>query len=112
MILAPLLLFFVPAAESAEDIMARVAENQDRAEKMRSAFVYRQNVLVRINHTNGKLASEEDIDYIVTPTEKGIKKERVRFLGKYVEHGKVIEYHEPRHPSVHVSLQSDMDHEI
>lgn len=113
MILAPLFLFFAPPpAVTAEDVMARVAENQDRAQKMRSAFVYRQNVLVRLKHLNGKLANEEESEYIVTPDEKSTKKERVRFLGKYVSHGKVVEYREPRPHRVHVSMQDEMDDDL
>jgi hypothetical protein len=93
MILAPLLLFFAPQEiETADSIMAKVAENQDRAEKMRTAYLYRQNVLVRMNHTNGKLAREQYSEYIVTPTEGGTRRKRTLFRGKYQDHGKIVEY--------------------
>jgi hypothetical protein len=108
MILAPLFLFFAaPPAETADSIMARVAENQDRAQKMRSAFIYHQNVLVRMNHTNGKLAHEEMADYTVMPAEHGMKRERTAFTGKYMEHGKVVEYHEPGQHSDHIHVEID-----
>jgi hypothetical protein len=110
MMLVPLFLFFAaPPAETADSIMARVAENQDRAQSMRSAYIYHQNVLVRANYTNGKLAHEETVDYTVMPSDHGIKKERTAFLGKYREHGKVVEYHEPGQHSDHIHVQIDGD---
>ncbi len=108
MIWVPLLFFFAaPVSESADSIMAKVAANQDRAEAMRSAFVYHQNLLVRINHTNGKLSHEEYSEFTVTPSPKGVKKERTHFLGKNVEHGKVVEYHDPDHDHAHVHFEME-----
>lgn len=63
-------------ADTAESVMARVAENQDRAEQMRTAFVYLQNVLVRMQRYNGKLTREEYSEFTVTPTAQGIQKTR------------------------------------
>lgn len=60
---------------TADDIMARVAENQSRAEKARSEFVYQQKVLVRLRDGKGKLVREEADEYSVTPTPDGTKKE-------------------------------------
>ena len=112
MIWIPLLLFFaVPPAETADSIMAKVAENQDRAEKMRSAFVYHQNLLIRFNHTHGKLSREEYSEFTVTPSEKGMKKERTHFLGKYFDHGKVVEYHEPGEGHGQIRIRIEMDRE-
>lgn len=117
MLRAPLLLLFAPAAFAqapapepltAETIMARVAENQDRAEALRSSYVYHQDVLVRMNHNNGKLAHEHHSIYIVTPTDHGIQKTRTYFLGKYVQHGKMVEYHNPEvKPQDHISVEID-----
>jgi len=47
-----------PAPITVEEIMARVAANQDRAEKARTAFVYEQHIKVSSRHTNGKLIRE------------------------------------------------------
>jgi hypothetical protein len=62
-------------APTPEDIMARVAENQNRAEKLRSEFVYQQKVLIRLRDGKGKLVREEVDEYVVTPTPDGTKKE-------------------------------------
>jgi len=93
MIILPLwvLLGAVPAT-TAEGIMLRVALNQDRDQEMRTAFVYHQNVLVRLQRNNGKLAREEYGEFTVTPTPKGVAREQTAFHGKYVAHGKEIEF--------------------
>lgn len=75
-------------AQSADEIMARVAENQTRTEAARASFVYQQDVLVRLQRSNGKLAREEDREYTVTPEPDGIKREMMHFAGKYGVDGK------------------------
>src|SRR6185369_4380739 len=81
--------------EPADIIMAKVARNQDRAQHMRSAFVYHQSMLIRLMRGHGKLAREEQREYTVTPHAKGFKKELTHFTGKYAKAGKLIEYNEP-----------------
>jgi hypothetical protein len=63
--------------------MARVAINQDRAESARSAFVYRQNIAVRVRDSHGRLVREEISDYQVTPDEQTTRKDLVHFAGRY-----------------------------
>jgi hypothetical protein len=65
-----------------DQIMARVAENQARAQDMRRAYVYNQKVLARFHRTNGKLAREENLEYLVTPTPGGVEKKLTHFEGK------------------------------
>src|SRR6266850_5218484 len=72
--LAVLAWYAAKQPEPADLIMARVALNQDRAQQMRSAFVYHQNMLIRFKRSNHKLAREEQREYVVTPTEKGFTK--------------------------------------
>jgi hypothetical protein len=97
----PVLRFFIlllPAlacAQTADEIMAKVAENQTRAEDARAGFVYRQDVLVRMKRSDGKLAREEDREYTVTPEANGVKREMVHFAGKYEVDGKEVAYSEP-----------------
>jgi hypothetical protein len=54
-----------------QEIMAKIAANQDRSQEMRSAFVYRQDLLLRFLRGNGKTAREEEREYNVTPTANG-----------------------------------------
>ena len=49
---------------SVDEIMARVAANQDRAEQARAEYVYQQRIHVATLRTNGKLAREETADYL------------------------------------------------
>ncbi len=76
-------------------IMAKVAINQDRAQEIRSAFVYHQSMLIRFKRGNGKLAREEEREYTVTPTDKGFKKDLTHFVGKYEKSGQLIAYDKP-----------------
>jgi hypothetical protein len=75
---------------SAEVIMARVAANQDRAESLRSEYIYRQHIHVATLKTNGKLMREEDAEYSILPGPDGSKKERKNISGRYWHKG---EYH-------------------
>lgn len=65
----------------AAEIMRRVSANIDRAEAARAAYVYDQNVFVRIQRANGKLAREESRSYVVAPTEKGAARKLVSVKG-------------------------------
>ena len=105
--LTVLLLCAQVAPEGAEAIMARVAKSQDRAQQVRTAFVFHQDVLVRINRNNGKLAREEYSEYTVTPSASGLKKDRTLFKGKLVDKGKVVEFNEPGWE--HKSIDFDAD---
>ena len=79
---------------TAEDIMCRVAENQERAEKAREAFVFDMNVFVRLKRANGKPAREESRDYVVAPGEQGADRKLVRVDGKIFEGKKEVAYSE------------------
>jgi hypothetical protein len=92
------LVLLIPAfltAQTAEEIMARVAENQTRAEAARASFVYHENLLVRLKRSDGKLAREEIRDYTVTPTPTGVQREMVHFAGKYGLRGKEYDFTTP-----------------
>lgn len=108
MIVVPIwfILSAVPA-NTADGIMLRVALNQDRDQEMRSAFVYKQNVMVRLQRPNGKLAREEYGEFTVTPTPKGVTREQTFFRGKYVAHGKEIAFDTPGFE--HKSIDIDAD---
>jgi hypothetical protein len=89
------LLPLVAGAQTAGEIMASVAKNQSRAEAARASYIYQQNVLVRMKRGDGKLAREEDREYIVTPEPGGLKREMTHFAGKYGVNGKEYAVSEP-----------------
>ena len=107
----PLLLafFFAPpaVAETADQIMAKVAQNQERSVEARTHYTFHQNVLTRLLHTNGKLDEDEMVDYAITPTPKGIKKEKLAFMGHKLVKGKVVEYHDPKESEWHMNVGED-----
>lgn len=106
-------------AQSVESIMARVADNQDRALELRSAFVYNQDVLIRFFRGNGKLAREESREYTATPGPKDTSKTLVSFKGKYEKGGRYFEYSKPGYEykdldidgALMESLADDLTHE-
>ncbi|SPE26336.1 conserved exported hypothetical protein [Acidobacteriia bacterium SbA2] len=77
---------------SVDEIMARVAANQDRAEQARAEYVYQQHIHVATLRTNGKLAREESADYLVTPTPDGTKKELKHIAGRYWHKGRYLAF--------------------
>jgi len=99
------------AAPSAEEIMARVAANQDRAVKLRSEYVYQQHIRIVTRRTNGKPAREETTDYLVTPTPDGTKKELKHIKGRYWRKGKCLEFHSEPVPEPD-SLDGDLIHDL
>lgn len=90
-----LLLPVLQAQPSLEQILRRLAENQDRASDARKSIVYRQDTWVRLIQTDGKLSREEKRRYTVTPTETGTTKKLDKFEGRYRKGGKILTYEAP-----------------
>ncbi len=99
-----------------EQIMARVAENQARAQDMRRAYIYNQKVLARFHRTNGNLTREENVEYLVTPTPNGVEKKVTHFEGKYALHSKLVAFDEEgkehRNLDIDADLMRDMVNEM
>ncbi len=96
---------------TADEIMARVAANQDRAIEMRSHFVYKQHTHTVSRKTNGKLMREETQDFDVFPNASGTEKKLESITGRYWHGGKYVEYHAipiPDADSVDASLTHEM----
>src|SRR5579863_1432349 len=89
--IAPLLPAQTP---DANEIMRRVSENVDRAQVARLAWVYDQDIFVRMKRANGKLAREESRQYTVAPTEKGAQRKLVRVEGKILDGRKEVAYNQ------------------
>jgi hypothetical protein len=100
--------FAAEQPEAADVIMAKVAANQDRAQQMRSAFVYHQSMLIRFMRGHGKMAREEQREYTVTPDAKGFKKELTHFTGKYAKSGQFIEYSEPGYQYKGIDIDGEL----
>lgn len=103
-----LLVSALPGAQSADQIMLRVARNQDRAQQQRSLYRFHQNVLVRVQRANGKLAREEMRDYRVAPTPGGLRRELLRLSGKVVDGRRVIPFDTPEFRYKHTDIDGEM----
>ncbi|HEX3875674.1 MAG TPA: hypothetical protein VHW24_01720 [Bryobacteraceae bacterium] len=68
---------FAQKPPSVDEIMARVAENQAKSVAARKQFVYKQEQLVSLRQSNGKIACRETRDFIVAPDAKGEKRSLV-----------------------------------
>ena len=92
------LLFLLPLLAFGEDpltadqIMARVAANQDAAQQMRAHYVYKQHIHVSSKKTSGKMMREETSDYDVTPKADTTEKKLARLDGRYWHKGKYETY--------------------
>jgi hypothetical protein len=77
---------------TAESIMAKVAANQDRSEKLRGRYIYQQRIHVVSRKTNGKVLREETADYRVAPTPDGTEKALQHLTGRYWHGGKYVDF--------------------
>jgi hypothetical protein len=100
------------AGLTADEIMARVATNQERSLEARNSWIYRQLVLTRLHRTNGRLAREEEKEFSVAPTQSGFDKKLVRFAGKYDQKGKLIDYDTPGYEYKEMDIDGELADEF
>jgi hypothetical protein len=83
---------FAQTPPSVDEIMARVAANQTKQVEAREKFVYKQEILAALRHSNGKVACEEKREYTVTPAAKGVTRTVVKkaSVGRCDEDGKNV----------------------
>jgi len=79
-------------ALTVDEIMARVAANQDRSEEARKQYVYRQQIHVVTKRTNGKLVREENAAYRVVPQADKTDRKLEKITGKYWKKGKYEQF--------------------
>jgi hypothetical protein len=99
---------FAQAPETAATIMERVAVNQDRAEHLRSSFVYQQTLLMRLRRGNHQLAREERSEFSVTPGPAGVERKLAHFSGRYQRDGKFIAYDHPHYQYKDTDIDGDL----
>lgn len=61
-----------------EEIMVRVSANQAKSIEARTHFIYKEEVLTALRHTNGKTACQEKREYTVVPGPNGAKRKVVK----------------------------------
>ncbi|HTW32051.1 MAG TPA: hypothetical protein VMD76_10245 [Candidatus Sulfotelmatobacter sp.] len=77
---------------TASEIMARVAENQDRSESLRKQYVYKQHIHIISHKPGGKLLREETADYDVVPMPDKTEKQLKQLTGRYLHKGKYEDF--------------------
>ena len=77
---------------TADEIMVRVAENQDRSETLRKQYVYKQHIHIISHKPGGKLLREETADYDVVPMPDKTEKQLKQLTGHYWHKGKYEEF--------------------
>jgi hypothetical protein len=76
---------------TAEEVMARVAANQDKAEAERSHYVYVQHA--KMTSRRGKTVMCEEItDYRFTPSTDGTDQQLLKVHGRFLKNHKFISY--------------------
>jgi hypothetical protein len=84
------------AAESApltaDQIMARVAANQDRTEAARSRYIYLQHVRMVSRKPGGKVMCEEVTDSRVSPQQNESQQQLLALDGRYWQKGRYVHY--------------------
>jgi hypothetical protein len=76
----------------ADDIMARVAANQDRSEALREEYVYKQHIHIATHKPKTRMMREETADYDVVPLPDGIKKQLKSLTGRYWSKNKYVDF--------------------
>ena len=93
---------------TADEIMARVATNQDRAQERRKAYAHNQVIRARLFRGKNKLAREQTRWYAVTPTARGVKRELTKFRGRLRWKGELVEHDQPDYRTRSVDLDGEL----
>jgi hypothetical protein len=81
-----------PNGPTADQIMSKVAANQDRTEAARTRYIYLQHVRAVSRKTNGKVMCEEITDTRVSPRAKGSHQDLVKLDGRAWQKNQYIHY--------------------
>jgi len=95
---------------TANEIMARVAANQDKAVELRSHYVYKQHTHTASLKTNGRLMREETDDYEVFPSAKGVDRKLVSLSGRYWHKGEYLTFNSEPIPDPD-GIDADLTHD-
>jgi hypothetical protein len=81
-----------PEALSADQIMAKVAANQDRTEAARSHYIYLQHIRMVSRKPGGKVMCEELTDSRVSPQQKESQQQLLKLDGRYWQKHQYVHY--------------------
>jgi hypothetical protein len=81
-----------PNTLTADQIMSKVAANQDRTEAARTRYIYLQHIRAVSRKTNGKVMCEEITDSRVSPRAKGSHQDLVKLDGRAWQKNRYLHY--------------------
>jgi hypothetical protein len=81
-----------PSTLTADEIMARVATNQDRTEAARMRYIYQQHIRMVSRKPGGKVMCEEVTDSRVSPKQKESQQQLLTLDGRYWQKGRYVHY--------------------
>lgn len=81
-----------PETLKADEIMARVAANQDHSEALRKEYVYKQHIHIVTYKPKSGMMREENADYDVVSMPNGIQKQLKLLTGRYWNKGKYVDF--------------------
>lgn len=96
---------------SVDSIMARVAANQDRVEKLRSHYDCKEHIRVMTRKQNGKMMREETADYEFVPTSTGPEAQLRSLTGRYWHNGEYDDFKGEPTPDAN-SWDADYIHDV
>jgi hypothetical protein len=103
-----------PTALTADQIMSKVAANQDRTEAARTHYIYVQHIRAVSRKTNGRVMCEEITDSRVMPRANGSHQDLLKLDGRawkknqYVQYTHLLDSDDPEHKQVK-SEQEDLE---
>ena len=81
-----------PATPNADELMAKVAANQDRTEAARTHYIYLQHIRIASRKPGGKVMCEEITDSRVSPQQKESQQQLMTLDGRYWQKGRYVHY--------------------
>jgi len=93
----------------ADDIMTRVAANQDRSEALRKEYVYKQHIHIVTHKPQSRMVREETADYDVVPLPDGTRKQLKLLTGRYWNKGTYVDFQGEPVPGAGTGASTDVD---
>jgi len=95
-----------------QEVMARVGENQVRAQQLRNEYTFHQKQLLRLSRGNNRIAREERREYDVVPGSNSVQKALVHFEGRYDHKGRYIAYDRPGYEYKDMDIDGDLINDL
>ena len=95
-----------------DEILKRIAENQEKAVSARQSIVYTQETRTRLMRGGSKLAREEKRRYTITPTATSSERKLDFFEGHYRKDGKLLPYTDPKFRHQGMDIDGDLVEEM